>query len=533
VNNVINMKPFGTTMVAALYQERPKDHKVDVLYLSAGDSRCYVLDSIGFRQAVDDQSENDVITSNVDLERAQNSLKQAFSGPVLDITISPLPSREYETPCVLFCMTDGIYNCFGVRGVKETRTTPMFMEYNLLRQILKCNDEKELEEQLQDIFSKYSGVDDSHSMSIACFGIDTYDELKAFAQKRIQKLNSMLENCANDIFITDYQRRRIERQRTMISQQFAADLQNLYTEDKIRDFCLKELEGPARTKYCADLEKLNRSAAQTESELAEIHTQIENMVSYNYLPYAEWYVGRKGQTLPPIPLITEIREKQSQMSEKRTILTSLVSNLIFLFTGYSENVQRSSSDNANISKLNTTYTEFTKRDSDMRQTSRLIPELNRNLALNAAEKANPQLPTPAQIVDGLLEEGIPFGNPADPEYEMSLRALCGNYSKKKADLDGLKQKIQQMQEQAIKRFWEDHAVQLYISNTHDDLFIYSGKAQGVKERIEKVADKDQELKTLKFNEEKQTQVFNDYLNIYLLNLSQSRADAIRRSGWRG
>ena len=167
-------KDFPTTAsIIVASSENNKD--VDVLCLSVGDSRCYLLspdgglmqlseDDLGNVDAMEnlttDAALTNVITTSKDFEIHQKK-----------ITI--------QSPCVLFTATDG---CFGYLS------TPMEFEYLLLDTLLKSQNVLEWESRLKGILTNVSG--DDFSFTGLSIGFGTFQNVQSSFHPRFSYLLS-------------------------------------------------------------------------------------------------------------------------------------------------------------------------------------------------------------------------------------------------------------------------------------------------------------------------------------------------------
>lgn len=186
---------YGTTLSAALYRE--DGDYIDVCFWNCGDSRSYVWDQDGFRQAAEDQGRKGGMTSRFSLsDGCQIQISREW--------------KRYKKPCVLYSMTDGVYGCFA--GKNGFPSTPLFMEVFLLNVLVSASSLLEVEKLLTETFDQYQQLDDSHSMAMAAFGFDAYSELQAAARNRLLKLEEIydLKNMPDDFFVEDYVKKTME-----------------------------------------------------------------------------------------------------------------------------------------------------------------------------------------------------------------------------------------------------------------------------------------------------------------------------------
>ena len=179
---------YGTTLSAAFYQETRDE--VCVCFLNCGDSRSYVWDTDGLRQAAEDQGRNGGV-----MERFSHNGQPAHVS---------CEWKTYRKPCVLFCMTDGVYSIFSGKG--GFPSSPLYMEGVLLNIFAQTGTLKQAAEQMTDTFNRYGQGDDSNSMAIAAFGFGPELTLQAAARDRLDALERQygLSRMPEDFLVVDY-----------------------------------------------------------------------------------------------------------------------------------------------------------------------------------------------------------------------------------------------------------------------------------------------------------------------------------------
>lgn len=166
-------KDFPTT--ASIVVATSRDGKtVDVLCLSAGDSRCYMLSPEGLMQLTEDD------LGNVD------AMENLTADAVLTNVITT--SKDFEihekrltvpTPCILFAATDG---CFGYLS------TPMEFEYMLLECLLTSRNVLEWEDRLKSTLIRLSG--DDFSFTGLSVGFGSFEGIQQAFRPRAEHLNA-------------------------------------------------------------------------------------------------------------------------------------------------------------------------------------------------------------------------------------------------------------------------------------------------------------------------------------------------------
>lgn len=183
-------KDFPTT--ASIVIASSKDNKsVDVLCLSVGDSRCYLLSPDGGLMQL---SEDDL--GNID------AMENLTSDAALTNVITT--SKDFEIhqkkitvqgPCILFAATDG---CFGYLS------TPMEFEYLLLNTLLESQNVLEWESKLKDTLINVSG--DDFSFAGLSVGFGTFQNLQSSFRPRVSFLLSSFISKLKDASLEEKKR---------------------------------------------------------------------------------------------------------------------------------------------------------------------------------------------------------------------------------------------------------------------------------------------------------------------------------------
>ena len=164
-------KDFPTTASIVIATGRD-GRAVDVLCLSAGDSRCYMLSPEGLMQLTEDDLGNVDAMENL---TADASLTNVITA-----------SRDFEihekrlmvpTPCILFAATDG---CFGYLS------TPMEFEYMLLDTLLSSGSILDWEDRLKSTLIRLSG--DDFSFTGLSVGFGSFERMQQAFRPRAEHL---------------------------------------------------------------------------------------------------------------------------------------------------------------------------------------------------------------------------------------------------------------------------------------------------------------------------------------------------------
>ena len=167
-------KDFPTT-ASIIIASSEDNNDIDVLCLSVGDSRCYLLSPDGGLMQL---SEDDL--GNVD------AMENLTTDAALTNVITT--SKDFKihqkkiivkSPCVLFTATDG---CFGYLS------TPMEFEYLLIDTLLKTQNVLEWESKLKETLINVSG--DDFSLTGLSVGFGTFQNLQSAFRPRASYLFS-------------------------------------------------------------------------------------------------------------------------------------------------------------------------------------------------------------------------------------------------------------------------------------------------------------------------------------------------------
>ena len=158
----------STAAVALIQQDRDGSALVSAMW--AGDSRVYIIDSLGLAQlTVDDTT----VTDPMENIYEDGILKNVFcSDKEVKLHCKTI---KIQSPFLVFSATDG---CFGYLS------TPMEFEGILLETLMETNCIAEWETQLADIISSVAG--DDHTLCLAAYGYSSYHELKNSFMRRYE-----------------------------------------------------------------------------------------------------------------------------------------------------------------------------------------------------------------------------------------------------------------------------------------------------------------------------------------------------------
>jgi len=161
-------KSFPTTAAISVVTTSQKG--VDATCLWSGDSRCYMLNSLGLHQ---------ISRDDVDGEDAFSNLSD--DGVLTNVITSNFPfvvnqkNISLSYPCVFFTATDG---CFGYVN------TPMDFEYLILETLMLSESVEDWKNRLSERILGFAG--DDYTMSLAAFGFGTFVDMKNYFLPRAE-----------------------------------------------------------------------------------------------------------------------------------------------------------------------------------------------------------------------------------------------------------------------------------------------------------------------------------------------------------
>ena len=182
----VGLDLLGTTLCATIVRENEED--VDAFYLVAGDSLPFMLDKDGLCEVMHAHEGADGGMTNR-VRANDDQIIEAFRGKkeVNKFYLEP-KVVTVKKPCVLFNASDGVFDCF---------THPILLEKLILDNIVKANSYEELSNALHDYFVAYCSIDDSSTLAAKFFGFESYEQVKEFAQKRLDDIAEQYLNEAN------------------------------------------------------------------------------------------------------------------------------------------------------------------------------------------------------------------------------------------------------------------------------------------------------------------------------------------------
>lgn len=522
---------FASTLSAAVYQEI--EDGVDVWFLNCGDSRSYVLDSNGFRQAAEDQGRNGGMTSTLIYNRNRRD----------QIQIS-VEKHHYTTPCVVMCMTDGVYGIF--EGEKGFPSSPLYMEGFLLSAIANSGSYEELADRLKGTFDQFGKGDDSNSLAMAFFGFESFDALRSFAQNRNQFLNEQykLPEKPSNFLRTDYAAivKTLSKEN---GDQLKPLLDEAYLDSAIMRYCQECVEQPEiKKRYNSEGIQLAYNKNRILACIDDHCSDLVDLIKDNYTDFIpemsekNWFSQKSPHTLT----LTEARtyerclqDKRAAQQELQSLYEQLGSEVIRKLTDKSwaedgaESVQK-----GQIHLFSRNMIDCVKRlhvsckqiDTSLKN----YKKYNRDAVSMYSDAV--ECLSPESIASGLIKDRVLDYTPQNSisrdertRMEDELKTIIG-YNE---DLDEIENRLTEAVNTAAARFWATEGNQEIIQLIRDPQYFVN--AQELKAKIQVKLDENTELKKNMELLEQQEQIFADYLKHHLQDVSEDKRHDVAKNGW--
>lgn len=160
------VRPFPSTI--AMITFKIANGKLSTEHFWAGDSRTYVLDTLGIGQISVDDIKGEDAMNNLTRDGALTNVLSADGKYVIH-------KAHFEPlyPCIMMCSSDG---CFGYVS------SPMEFELIILSSLENANNVDEWKRTLDDEISSRSG--DDQTLALATFGFSSFREIKEYYSER-------------------------------------------------------------------------------------------------------------------------------------------------------------------------------------------------------------------------------------------------------------------------------------------------------------------------------------------------------------
>lgn len=248
-----------TTLTIALINE--KETNVDILYLWAGDSRGYIWNIDGLAQITDDHERDETMTNLITLTKP--------------FTLEPRIIKNVPKPVILFNATDGCYKC-------PCFASPFDLEYVILQSLNSSNDFVDATRLLDGQFTAIGTHDDSNTMALATFGLESFDVVKTLVTQRLKALNQHIISKLPDILERDYieELGQIEEQ---IEGGLYAVKDSLIEIVQIKEFVKQQMIVDGYAPYRQELNCLQLKIEEINESDKRQHDNIFKWVQYYWL----------------------------------------------------------------------------------------------------------------------------------------------------------------------------------------------------------------------------------------------------------
>jgi len=258
---------LATTLCATVYCEG--EDCVEAFYLTAGDSRPYLWNAEGLCQVVEDEEGSDGGMTNY---------IQATEGKTFNINCE---YRKFKKPCVLFNTSDG---CFDSAAF----LSQMAFEKVLLENISASQDMQGAAKGLEEFFVTNGTHDDSSTIALAAFGFETYAELKALADKRLEEMAEKFLTELPEVLETDFAS-KLETAEVGNADEEKSLKAKLDGEEKVKEFCALRIKEGAYEAYNEKIQVIDDEKEKLEKGVEEAKAQAEKIITENFLFLEKYY----------------------------------------------------------------------------------------------------------------------------------------------------------------------------------------------------------------------------------------------------
>ncbi len=536
---------FGTTLSAAFFRE--KEDSVEAIFLNCGDSRSYVWDAGGFRQAGEDQGRKGGMASRFCLGKEAPAIS--------------LEKKTYPKPCAFLCMTDGVYGAFG--GRNGFHSTPLYMEGFLMNLWAQASSLEEARQRLQAVFDARGRMDDSNSLILTAFGYEDYGAFREAARRRLEWLNQEygLDRLPEDFLVEDYQERARQRQKAS-AEALSPLLGEAYRLPAVQEYCRRQVEQPGfRSQYGGKAVRIQAEIAERNRQCAEIRNKLYRLAEENFLDFVPQEPVRRslaarvmgGWANTPQERARSLGQayqrdfacREEALEQFRWQLKNTCDALCLSV----ETVRRdplqgwdAAAEQASLEWARRTEAQVREMAGqmgawlqDMAERSRGLTDAQSQWAAENRKAMEAYFrrggsTSPMDLVSQWLEAPRGrFPETTIPSVRIALERLAERYQEAREQARQLREEEEAALRQAAAQYWEEHAAEdlpaLLEQGTLAD------GAPELERRIRGQLEQDRELARSQELWEAQQEVFGRYLENHLSEVSQEKREDVEKYGW--
>lgn len=545
---------FGTTLSAAFFRE--KEDSVEVIFLNCGDSRSYVWDAGGFRQASEDQGRKGGMTSRFCLGK--------------EVPRISFEKKTYSKPCVFLCMTDGVYGAFG--GRNGFHSTPLYMEGFLMNQWAQASSLEEAQQRLQEMFDARGQTDDSNSLVMTAFGYEDYGAFQTAARQRLEELNREygLDHLPEAFLVEDYQKavQRLQRDSTEALRPL---LEKAYGLPAVQEHCRKQAGLPAfRGRYGGEQSRIQAETAEQNRKCAEIQNELYRLAGENFLDFvppeaprrslAARVMGSWGSS-PQEKAANWGAAYQRDFFQRSEVLERFrwqLKNTCDAICLSVETVRRdplqgwdTGAEQASLEWARRTEAQIREMAGQMGAWLQDMADLSRSLttaqrqwsvenqkAMAGYCHRNGSV-SPMELVSRWLSAPVRRGEPSlaphripettIPSVRIAMERLVERYQAAQEQLMLLREEEEAALRQAAGQYWEEHAVEDLPALLEQGAFREADPE--LEQRIRGRLEQNEELNRCRKLWEEQQAVFGRYLEAHLSEVSEEKRADVEKYGW--
>ncbi|MCQ2466624.1 MAG: SpoIIE family protein phosphatase [Clostridia bacterium] len=255
-----NLALLGTTLCAAIVQEN--EDTVDVVYLSAGDSRPYVWDSInGLRQVLPDEEGADGGMTNYISANNEFTIRCNYF--------------KFSKPCILFNASDGVFDT-------KSFINQLCLENLLLDTIVKSDSLESVANDLTDFFEADAKHDDSSTIAMGFYGFASFDDVKNAASDRLLVIKSEYLDLVPDLLTHNYCLDGVDTSSDDVVEIEQAKVE-FFEQQVTKKICRDKIIEENYPAYIKKKKLIDDEIKQIETKLEELRVSIKDIISRNFV----------------------------------------------------------------------------------------------------------------------------------------------------------------------------------------------------------------------------------------------------------